>query len=93
MIVSFRCKHTQHLFETGRSADFAAVASVAMRKLAQLDAAVSLGFLRATPGNRLEALQGSRRGQHSIRVNDQYRICFAWTAAGPSQVEFVDYHS
>jgi proteic killer suppression protein len=65
---------------------------VARRKLAYLDAATTLDDLRAPPANRLEALKGDRKGQHSIRVNDQYRICFIWTAEGPKDVEFVDYH-
>lgn len=65
---------------------------VARRKLAYLDAATTLDDLRAPPANRLEALKGDRKGQHSIRVNDQYRICFVWTAEGPREVEFVDYH-
>ena len=62
------------------------------RKLAMLDAAIRLEDLRAPPANRLEALEGDRAGQHSIRVNDQFRLCFVWTAAGPEAVEFVDYH-
>jgi len=57
-----------------------------------LDAAATLGFLRSPPGNRLEPLKGDRRGRYSIRVNDQYRICFRWTADGPEDVEIVDYH-
>lgn len=57
-----------------------------------LDAAATLEFLRSPPGNRLEALKGTRAGQHSIRVNDQFRVCFRWTAAGPEDVEIVDYH-
>ncbi len=65
---------------------------VVRRKLAYLDAAMALDDLRAPPGNRLEALKGDRKGQHSIRINDQYRICFVWTAEGPKDVEFVDYH-
>jgi toxin HigB-1 len=65
---------------------------VARRKLAYLDAATTLADLRAPPANRLEALRGDRKGQHSIRVNDQYRICFVWTTDGPKDVEFVDYH-
>ena len=60
--------------------------------LAQLDAAHTLDFLRAPPGNRLEALKGDRKGQCSIRINDQFRICFRWTPDGPEQVEIVDYH-
>ncbi|MCL4814915.1 MAG: type II toxin-antitoxin system RelE/ParE family toxin [Vicinamibacteraceae bacterium] len=68
------------------------MARVAQRKLQQLHAAQELGDLSAFPGNRLEALAGDRRGQHSIRVNDQYRICFAWTNGGAEDVEIVDYH-
>jgi len=80
------------LFETGRSRRFAGIATVASRKLVMLDAAETLDFLRSPPGNRLEALKGDRAGQHSIRVNDQYRLCFRWTAASPENVEIVDYH-
>jgi proteic killer suppression protein len=65
----------------------------AIDKLTLLDAAVSLDQLRIPPGNRLEALHGNRVGQHSIRINDQYRICFRWTDAGATDVEIVDYHS
>lgn len=65
---------------------------VTARKLAMLNAAAMLDDLRAPPANRLEALHGDRAGQHSIRVNDQFRLCFTWTAAGPADVEFVDYH-
>ena len=65
---------------------------VALRKLAMLDAAEVLDDLRIPPGNRLEALQGNRAGQHSIRVNQRWRICFIWTPAGPEDVEIVDYH-
>lgn len=68
------------------------LASVTRRKLVMLDAAVALDDLRVPPGNRLEALQGDRAGQHSIRVNDQFRLCFRWTDEGPEDVEFVDYH-
>lgn len=63
-----------------------------MRKLAQLDAAQTLAFLRSPPGNRVEALKGKRAGQYSIRVNDPFRVCFRWTEAGPGDVEIVDYH-
>ena len=66
--------------------------SVALRKLRQLGYAQSLEELRIPPGSRLEALKGDRVGQHSIRINDQWRICFQWTAAGPGEVEIVDYH-
>ncbi len=65
---------------------------MAYRKLLILDAADFLNDLRRPPGNRLEALSGDREGQHSIRVNDQWRICFIWTAAGPTEIEIVDYH-
>ena len=92
MIKSFRSAETRVLFETGRSKRFSGIAKVATRKLAQLDAAETLDFLRSPPGNRLEALKGDRAGQYSIRVNDQYRLCFRWTKAGPEDVEITDYH-
>jgi len=84
--------NTRALFETGKCKRFVAISKVATRKLAQLDAAQTLEFLRSPPGNRLEALKGNRRGQWSIRVNEQYRICFRWTTQGPTDVELVDYH-
>ena len=74
------------------SLPFGSIAKVATRTLAQLEAAATLEFLRSPPGNRLEALKGDRQGQYSIRVNDQWRICFRWTAAGPEDVEIVDCH-
>ena len=92
MIQGFRCADTRSLFETGKCRRFAGIASVAARKLAMLDAAETLEFLRSPPGNRLEALKGNRAGQHSILVNDQFRICFRWTKPGPADVEIVDYH-
>jgi len=92
MIKGFRCADTRALFETGKCKQFAAITKVATRKLAQLDAAETLEFLRSPPGNRLEARKGDRKGQCSIRVNDQYRICFRWTADGPTDIELVDYH-
>lgn len=92
MIKSFRRLETQRLFESGTSKRFGAIAKIATRKLAQLDAAETLGFLAAPPGNRLEALKGDRAGQHSIRVNARWRVCFRWTPAGPENVEIVDYH-
>jgi proteic killer suppression protein len=92
MIKGFRCADTQALYESGTSKRFSRIAKVAMRKLTQLDAAATLEFLRSPPGNHLEALTGYRRGQHSIRINDQWRLCFRWTDAGPKGVEIVDYH-
>lgn len=92
MIRSFRCTDTRSLYENGKSKRFSGIATVATRKLTQLDAAATLEFLRSPPGNRLEALKNDRLGQHSIRINDQWRLCFRWTAAGPEDVEIVDYH-
>ena len=91
-IQSFRCSDTEQLFTEGKSRRFSNVGAVARRKLLQLDSAVTLDFLRSPPGNRLEALLGNREGQHSIRVNDQWRVCFVWTNLGPADVEIVDYH-
>ena len=92
MIQSFKCKDTQALYEGKGPRKFKAFMLVAERKLAQLEAAQTLDFLKAPPGNRLEALKGDRKGQHSIRINDQWRICFAWSGVGPVDVEIVDYH-
>lgn len=92
MILTFRCKETQGLFEGKTAKRFRAIAAVAERKLAQLHAAQTLEFLRSPPGNGLEALKGDRRGQHRIRINDQWRICFVWSKSGPADVEIVDYH-
>lgn len=92
MIRSFRCKDTRALFEHGKCKRFSGIGRVAMRKLIQLDAATTLDFLRAPPGNRLEALSGDRDGQCSIRINRQFRVCFVWTEQGPQDVEIVDYH-
>ena len=80
------------MFEGGHPRRLRAIEMVATRKLAMLDAAQSLDFLRSPPGNRLEALRGDRVGQWSIRINDQWRLCFAWGDSGPSDVEIVDYH-
>jgi proteic killer suppression protein len=93
MINSFNCADTQELFGGQRVARFANIRAVAERKLQQIDSAATLGFLRSPPGNKLEALKGNRAGQHSIRINDQWRVCFIWTAAGVEAVEIVDYHS
>ncbi len=92
MIQSFRCKQTQALFEGRSPRPFRGIQKVAERKLQLLDSAQTLEFLRSPPGNRLEALSHNRQGQHSIRINDQWRVCFVWTGAGPEQVEIVDYH-
>lgn len=91
-IRSFKSAETQSLFEGRRVRRFAGIESVAMRKLAMLNRASDLGDLRVPPGNRLEALKGKRAGQYSIRINDRYRICFAWTTDGPADAEIVDYH-
>jgi len=92
MIVSFRDTDTAALAAGKRVKRFVAFESVARRKLRQLEIAGRLDDLRVPPGNRLEALKGDRSGQHSIRINDQYRVCFRWTLAGPEDVEIVDYH-
>lgn len=91
-IQSFACAKTKELFETGRSRHFGSFKQVAERKLQMLDAAVTLDFLKSPPGNRLEALHGDRTGQHSVRINQQWRVCFVWTVLGPCDVEIVDYH-
>jgi proteic killer suppression protein len=92
MIVSFKCPDTRDVAYGRRVPRFVNVETVARRKLRQLQIAGVLEDLRVPPGNRLEALKGNRLGQHSIRINDQYRICFRWTAAGAEDVEIADYH-
>jgi proteic killer suppression protein len=95
VIQSFFDQGTADLFAGKRTrANRHAVAlwSVARRKLSALDGAATLDDLCSPPGNQLEALRGDRKGQYSIRVNDQYRLCFEWTAEGPARVEFTDYH-
>jgi proteic killer suppression protein len=92
MIVSFKDADTKALAGGRRVRRFVNFEAVARRKLRQLQIAGNLEDLRVPPGNRLEALKGDRAGQHSIRVNDQYRVCFRWTAAGAEDVEIVDYH-
>jgi proteic killer suppression protein len=91
-IQSFRCAETRRLFERLRVTCFVNIEGPARRKLIYLDAARDLSDLRIPPGNRLEALRGDRSGQHSIRINDQWRVCFVWSAEGPTEVEIVDYH-
>ena len=92
MIQSFKCKDTQALYEGKSPSRFKAFLPVDERKLSQLDAAQTLDFMKAPPGNHLEALKGDRKGQHSVRINVQWRICFVWTDTGPIDVEIVDYH-
>ena len=91
-IRSFKCSETESLLNRIRVKRFANIESAARRKLMQLDAAATLDFLRVPPGNRLQALAADRIGQHSIRINDQFRLCFVWTPQGPQCVEIVDYH-
>jgi toxin HigB-1 len=92
MIVSFADARTRRLAEVWWVAQYAGIESVARRKLRQLQIAGRLDDLRVPPGNRLEALRGDRAGQHGVRSNDQYRVCFRWTGAGAEDVEIVDYH-
>ena len=91
-IKSFKCINTENLFKRQRIRQFTNIESVARRKLELLDWAGTLDDLRVPPGNRLEALKHDRAGQHSIRINDQFRLCFVWTTDGPKNVEIVDYH-
>lgn len=93
MIASFKDAATKELFETGASRRLpSTIQRVAQRRLKEIAAAESLNVLRAHPGNHLEALKGTRKGQHSIRINDKYRICFVWRENAAFQVEIVDYH-
>ena len=92
MINSFGSAETEALARGERVRRFVNIASVARRKLRQLEVSARLDDLRVPPGNRLEALKGDRAGQYSIRINDQWRVCFRWTAAGAEDVEIVDYH-
>jgi toxin HigB-1 len=92
MTVSFKDADTERLASDWRIKRFVSIESVARRKLRQLEIAGRLEDLRIPPGNRLEALRGDRAGQHSIRVNDRFRVCFRWTSAGAEDVEIVDYH-
>lgn len=92
MIYGFNCADTQSLFQSRTVARFRNIERVARRKLLQLHAATELASLRVPPGNQLEALKGDRKGQHSIRINDQWRLCFVWMRDGAHQVEIVDYH-
>lgn len=92
MISSFKCPDTEALFGGRRIARFANLQTVAMRKLAMLNRAARLDDLRVPPGNQLEALKGDRAGQYSIRINDQYRLCFRFERGNAFEVEIVDYH-
>jgi toxin HigB-1 len=92
MIRSFKCKYTEALSRGKRVRRFANIADAARRKLRQLEIANRLEDLNVPPGNHLEALKGDRFGQYSIRINDQWRVCFGWTDAGAEKVEIVDYH-
>ncbi len=92
MIKSFACRHTAALFRNERVKKFSAITKVARMRLLSLHIATSLGDLRAPPGNHLEALKGDRKGQHSIRINKQWRICFRWQGGHACDVEIVDYH-
>jgi proteic killer suppression protein len=93
VIRSFRDKTAEAVLDGESPKGFPAdLVKVARRKLRYLNAADDLGDLNSPPGNRVEALTGDRKGQHSIRINDQFRVCFVWTSEGPAEVEIVDYH-
>jgi toxin HigB-1 len=91
-IQSFKCSDTESLYNGDRVRRWVNIERVAVRKLEQLNIAVVIGDLKVPPGNKLEALAGDRAGQHSIRVNDQWRVGFVWDKEGPKDVEIVDYH-
>lgn len=91
-IKSFKCSDTEALFKRERQRRFVNIESVALRKLEQLNMAGALEDLRIPPGNQLEALKGDRAGQHSIRINRQWRVCFVWKDTDAEDVEIVDYH-
>ncbi|MDX2150695.1 MAG: type II toxin-antitoxin system RelE/ParE family toxin [Bryobacteraceae bacterium] len=92
MIRSFRCRETEALFNDRSGGRWRAIERVARRKLLLLHAVRSLDELRVPPGNRLEALKGDRAGQYSIRINDQWRLCFVWSDGEATNVEIIDYH-
>jgi len=92
LIKSFRCSDTSALSKGEAVKRFISIATIARRKLRQLEIATKLTDLRVPPGNRLEALKGNRAGQFSIRINDKFRVCFRWAEAGAEDVEIVDYH-
>lgn len=94
MLLAFKCKETEKLYESGKTKKFQSVLKVALRKLDMIEAAKNLDDLKVPPGNRLEALCGDRSNQHSIRINDKWRICFVWDEKTNSaeHIEIVDYH-
>ena len=92
MIINFKCYRTERLFRSGKTRAWSDIINVVERKLTMLDAASVLADLLSPPGNRLEALSGNRKGQHSIRINDQWRVCFVWQSGHATQVQIVDYH-
>jgi len=92
VIRSFRCRETERVFRREFSRQFVNIARVALRKLTEVYAATSLLYLAAVPGHRLEALAGDRKGLYSIRINDQWRICFRWKDGDAYEVEIIDYH-
>ena len=92
MILSFACKHTEKLYHSGRVPRFQAFIQLAEKRLQILDSATCIEDLMNLPSNRFEALCGDRKGQQSIRINQQWRICFEWKEDGPHNVEIVDYH-
>jgi proteic killer suppression protein len=92
VIKSFRSRDTKALFDGKRVLRFQSIERIAVRKLAMIDSASALSDLQAVPGNRLELLRGDRSGQYSIRINQQWRICFVWSEGGADEVEIVDYH-
>lgn len=92
MIQAFKDKHTEALFNREFVKRFSGIERQALKRLRLLNRAGSLSVLASFPGNRLESLKGDREGQYSIRINDQWRICFVWTDSGPAEVEIVDYH-
>ena len=92
LVKSFSDKETAELFHSGHSRKFSSIERIALRKLDMINAAVNVETLKIPPGNRLEALKGNRQGQYSIRINDQWRICFKWEGQDAYDVEIVDYH-
>jgi proteic killer suppression protein len=92
VILNFKDAETERVYTTGKSRRFGSIARVAARRLGAISFAKAIEDLRDPPGNRLEALKGDRKGQYSLRVNDQYRVCFRWNGKDAEDVEIVDYH-